>query len=150
MSNYFLKNLVSGECNFDISMEAFYGDAITFLKEPDNYLDQKWATDKYQDGALYTSYLSQDGAITCNINRIGNELLKVNAYTEALALYSKYLESVKKIYEEVSKKDKDNLSGTIDMFQRNILDTVEAREEYTSNRKATLARFEDIIKTIHE
>lgn len=146
----FLSSLVcTDSSSVSIANEASYGNVLAFLKNPDEFLDNNWASDKYQEGLLYTETLRDDGLITCSIKKVGSELLKVNAFTEAIAVYTEYLDQLKRIQSEVAKKDKDNLQYTIDGIQKCILDAVTAREDYTSNRKAIMARFDSILKMIH-
>lgn len=147
MDNTFLSSLVE---NPSVATEAMYGDVLSFLKDPDNYLDLSWAKCKYdQNDPLYTDYIRADGRITCSVFKICTELTKVNAYTEALAILDYYLKEMKRIFDEVAKEDQENIRYAIDLIQEKILDTMEQREEYTSNRKATLSRFSDLLKEIH-
>ena len=151
-NNRFLTSLVSEDSipDMNIATEASYGEVLTFLKNPDDYLDNNWARDKYQEGLIYTERLRSDGSITCSIKKMGSELLKVNAYTEAIAIYSSFLDHLKRIQAEVAKVDKDNIRSTIDDIQACILKAVTAREEYTSNRKSILSRFDSVLKEIHK
>lgn len=148
-SNFLSELVKDSKGSLAVANEFYYGDVLAFLREPDTFLDGKWATGKLDDDYLYTDWIRSDGSITCSIRHIAYDLIKVNAYTEALAIFEGYLELIKKIYNEVSKEDKDNIKYVIDDMQREILETISKREEYTSNRKATMARFDDIIKVIH-
>lgn len=146
--NTFLSDIVNNE-SVSVANEFYYGDVLAFLKDPDAFLDGKWTSGKFNDDYLYTDLINSDGSITNSVKHMGYELIKINAYTEALAIFEGYLDMVKRIFNEVSKEDKDNIKYVIDDMQKEILDTIEKREEYTSNRKATLARFDDILKVIN-
>lgn len=127
-----------------------YSDISTFVEDPINYLDITSREMRFSNpNTLYTDVLNTDGKLYMSIDRACNELIKVNAYNEAIALYSYLVNILKRlITKNISKDDIDNLNWSIDEARSKVLNTIALRDEYTSKRKSVVARYSDLIDKI--
>ena len=98
--------------------------------------------------ALFTEDLKTDGKVYTSVISACNELVKVNAYTEALAIYAKFIEIIEELIKTSSKEDKDNLEWSMNELKSSLLKVMKSRDDYTSKRKAVLAKYSDLIKKI--
>lgn len=140
---------------FAIAMEAAPGNYVAmlaaFLEDPDGYLDNSWrnADIKYHMSdytPLYTEILKSDGCLYACVMRAVGELNKVNAYTESIMLLQTMIRIMTRMTSEVSKRDRENLEWSIGDFKDQMIATIELRETYNANRKATLGQYADIIE----
>lgn len=141
--------------NLSIAMEAAPGNYVamlaTFLEDPDGYLDNTWrnADIKYhlsEHKPLYTEILKSDGSLYACVMRAVGELNKVNAYTESILLLQTMIRIMTRMTSEVSKRDRENLEWSIGDFKDQMITTIELRETYNANRKATLSQYASIIE----
>lgn len=122
-----------------------YSDISVFFKDQDLYLD---SYHKNNPEELYTEPLGYKGIVCDSIIKAGRELTKVNAFTEALLLYQTFIERLEIIGDGLARQEKAILENTIDVMQGIVLDTMRARDEYHSKRKATIARYSSLIKSL--
>lgn len=127
-----------------------YSDISTFVEDPINYLDITSREMRFSNpNSLYTEVLNTDGKLYMSIDRACNELIKVNAYNEAIALYSYLVNILKRLStKNISKDDINNLNWSIDEARSKVLNTIALRDEYTSKRKSVVARYSDLIDKI--
>lgn len=122
-----------------------YSDISQFLEDPEGYLDGSYQS---KDDSLYTTPISTGGITFTSIDKACNELIKVNAFTEALYIYQTFMEQLESIRIGVSKDDEKNIEGTIKEIKKRILNTMKMRDDYISLRKSTLAKYSAIIKEL--
>lgn len=121
-------------------------DVGVFMENPTYYLET--STKRYP-GASFVEELNTDGSLYLSVDNICSELLRVQAFQEAISIYERMIEICKELTGEVtSKKEKNVLIQTMDDFQCSIVDIMRQRNEYTSKRKAVLGKYSDIIKRV--
>lgn len=122
-----------------------YSDISQFLEDPERYLN-----DFYNgiNDNLYTTPISTGGNSFLSVDKACAELIKVNAFTEALYIYQTFMDRLESIKSGLAKDDVQNVNGTIDELKKRILDTMKTRDDYVSLRKSTLAKYSAIIKGI--
>lgn len=127
-----------------------YSDISTFVDDPVNYLDITSREIRFSNpDAIYTEVLNTDGKLYMSVDRACNELIKVNAYNEAIALYSYLINVMKQLSSKnISKDDTDNLNWSIDETKTKLLKTIALRDDYTSKRKSIVALYSDLIDKI--
>lgn len=120
-----------------------------FFEKTDDYLDMVYRNELMKDKSyLYTDTLSSDSKLYTAIETVCNDLIKVNAYTEALSIYSKYIDIITETIKKLPSSEKDNLQWTLDELKNSLIRTIGLRDEYTSNRKSILAKYSDLISKI--
>lgn len=129
--------------------EEGYSDISQFIEDPETYLNITYRSEDLKGkSVLYTTPLSTGGEVFTSIDKACQELIKVNAYTEALAIYQSFIDTVEGIKEGLSKQELQNLDWSIDEVKRKILEVMKERDEYTSRRKATIARYSALVSKI--
>lgn len=124
-------------------------DISPFFEKTDEYLDMIYRNELFKNNEyLYTDTLSSDGKLFKAIESICNELISVNAYTEALSIYSKYIDIINNTIEKLPVSEKKNLQWTLDELKNALIHTIGLRDEYVSNRKAILAKYSDLVNKI--
>lgn len=122
-----------------------YSDISIFFKDQDFYLE---SYHKNNPEEFYTEPLGYRGIVCDSIIKAGRELTKVNAFTEALLLYQSFIDRLEIIGDGLNRQEKAILENTVDMIQGIVLDTMRARDDYQSKRKATIARYSSLIKSL--
>lgn len=128
--------------DIDIATESF-GDASNFLRDPYIYLDRSNSSNPDKNG-LYTSDLDTNGCVYTTITKACDELVKVNAYQEAIKMLTTFIDlmnDIKKNNEHVTPDDIENLNWSISEVQNKTMDVCKMRDEYTSKRKEILAKY---------
>lgn len=124
-------------------------DVSPFFEKTDEYLDMIYRNELFKNNEyLYTDTLSSDSKLFKSIESICNELISVNAYTEALTIYSKYIDIISATIEKLPSSEKKNLQWTLDELKNSLIRTIGLRDDYTSNRKAILAKYSDLVNKI--
>lgn len=117
-----------------------------FFERTDEYLDIIYKNELFKNKSyLYTDTLVADGRLYNAIETVCNDLIKVNAYTEALLIYSKYIDIITDTIKKMPASEKNNLQWTLDELKNALIRTIGLRDEYTSNRKSVLAKYSDLI-----
>lgn len=124
-----------------VAMESF-GDVTEFIRDPKLYLDN--SRKEHSTEAMYTADLDTNGRVYTTVVKACDELVKVNAYQEAIKIYTTiidHMEYTKKNNPEVTKDDEENLNWAISELQNKMMNTCKLRDEYTSKRKSVLAKY---------
>jgi hypothetical protein len=75
--------------------EEGYSDISQFIEDPETYLNITYRSEDLKGkSVLYTTPLSTGGEVFTSIDKACQELIKVNAYTEALAIYQSFIDTV--------------------------------------------------------
>lgn len=128
-----------------VAMESYEIQELSpFFNDPGEYLDNLFRMNNTE----YGNVLHEDGRIFCIVNAAANELIKVNAYTEALALYDNLLQVIEKLLKTVPKDKKSIFQYSIDTLKDNIIKTIGLRDEYTSKRKSVLSKYSDLLERL--
>ena len=131
-----------------IGLES-YADVPVFLEDPEGYLDYN-SKKAENSNKMYTEPLSTGGEVYIQIEKACKELMSVNAYTTAIAVYQNFekdLESIRKI---VKTEEQMNIDDSISQVKINIIEAIKQREEYNSKRKAVLSKYSSIIKMVEK
>ena len=124
-----------------------YSDISVFLEDPIRYLDYSSRNEKFSDpDALYCKALDTNGIIYNSVTKACNDLVRVNAYSEAMAIYSKMIEVYESLLDQIPKDEKGNVEWAIGEMKNALMNTMKQRDEYTSKRKATIARYSYLAK----
>lgn len=124
-----------------------YSDISVFLEDPIRYLDISSRNEKILDPeSIYCKALDTDGIIYNSVIKACNDLVKVNAYSEAMAIYTRMIEVYESLLDQIPKDEKDNVEWAIGEMKNALMDTMKQRDEYTSKRKATIARYSYLAK----
>ena len=124
-------------------------DISIFMENPDYYLDMTKKKNVLDENNSYASALDIDGELYLSIEKACNELVKVNAYQEAISIYEEMIKICKELKDHVTKNsDKTILNTTIDEFKTSIMQVMKQRTQYTSRRKSILGKYSDIIKRL--
>lgn len=122
-----------------------YSDISIFFEDDFFYLE---SYHKNHPDEFYVEPLGIDGIVSNSIIKAGKDLVKVNAYTEALLIYQSFIEKLEILAEDIDKRDKSILKNTIDVIQGLVLDTMKEREEYHSKRKSIIAKYSYLTKKL--
>jgi hypothetical protein len=140
------ESIINGLDDLLTVAEEGYSDISQFMSDPENYLNITYRNaDIHGDATLYTAPLSTGGEVFVTIDKACQELVKVNAFTEALAIYQSFLDTIYSIRDGLSKQELQNLDWTIDEVKSKILEIMKDRDEYTSKRKSTIARYSALV-----
>lgn len=138
--NKFLSYLIGNES---------YADVPVFLEDPEGYLDYN-SKKTENSNKMYTEPLSTGGEVYIQIERAGKELMSVNAYTTAIALYQAFEKDLETIRKIVKAEEQMNIDDSISQIKINIIEAIKQREEYNSKRKAILSKYSSIIKMVEK
>ena len=123
----------------------------TFINDPSQYLDVSYRQGKFLNpNTTYTNALSSEGIVYKSIIKACNELVKVNAYTEALCIYSAMIDLMTELLPDVEKDDQENLKWSIDEMKSLLIDTMKQRDEYTSKRKSVISKYSVIVEKLQK
>lgn len=123
-------------------------DVSMFFKDPSQFLDIEYRENKASNpDILYTADLDTGGKVFTSVVKACTELVKVNAYQEALLILSQTIDKMKMLREDnLGKDDNENLDWSINELKTMVLKTSQARDEYTSKRKSVLAKYSLLYK----
>jgi hypothetical protein len=139
-------SIIQGLNKFYTPAQEEYSDISQFFSDPDNYLDITYRTEEsHNSNILYTAPISTGGMVYTTIDKACQELIKVNAYTEALALCQSFLDKIESIKENLAKEDLQNVNWSEDEIKKSILNIMKMRDDYTSLRKSTIARYSALV-----
>lgn len=132
---------------YTTAYEAF-SDMSQFLDNPENYLSVTFR-DQQMHGSeekLYSAPIATGGEIFAEVRSACQELIKVNAYNEALVICQRFLDKLNETKTGLSKDDVTNIDWSIAEMEKLLLNIKKQRDDYTSLRKATIAKFSMILK----
>lgn len=136
----------------DIAMEAL-SDITMFIDNPDFYLEVTNRNLGFQNSNSdieYTEVMHTDGKLFASIVSICNEFVKVNAYTEAIRLYTAMIDKFTEFSKDssLSKNDVDALNWSIAEMKDLLMKVIAERDEYNGKRKGILAKYSDLLKSL--
>ena len=132
----------------EIALEE-YSDLSVFCDDPVNYLDVTYRQMQFTNkDCIYTETLKTDGLVYSSIIKACNDLTKVNAYQEAILIYTKMISIFEKLKKTASKEDADNLQWSIDEMKSLLMKTIQMRDEYSSKRKAIISRYSELVEKL--
>lgn len=139
------QNIINSLNAYMIPATEEYSDISIFFKDDFFYLE---SYHKNHPDEFYTEPLGIDGIVSNSIIKAGKDLVKVNAYTEALLIYQSFIEKLEILSEDLGKQDKTVINNTIDVIQGLVLNTMKEREEYQSKRKSIIAKYSYLTKNL--
>lgn len=136
----------------DVAIEAL-SDITLFIDNPDFYLETTNRNLKFEGDPRdidYTEVMHSDGKLYCSIVAVCNDFVKVNAYTEAIRLYTAMIDKFTEFSKDSSltKDDVEALNWSIAELKNNLMGVISARDDYNSKRKSVLAKYEDLLKAL--
>ena len=135
-----------------IATEAL-SDIAMFIENPDLYLEVTNRELKFQNDnndIAYTEVLHTDGKVYASIVSIGNELVRVNAYAEAIKLYTAMIDKFTEFSKDsmLTKDDVESLNWSIAELKSALMKVLSDRDEYASKRKGVLGKYSDLLKLL--
>lgn len=124
-----------------------YSDISVFLEDPIRYLDISSRNEKISDpDAIYCKTLDTNGIVYNSVVKACSDLVKVNAYAEAMAIYSRIIDVYTSLLDQIPSDEKENVEWAIGELNNLLMDTMKQRDDYTSKRKSMIARYSYLTK----
>ena len=135
-----------------IATEAL-SDITLFIENPDLYLEVTNRNLGFQNDnkdITYTEVMHTDGKLFVSIVNIANELVRVNAYTEAIRLYTSMIDKFTEFGKDssLSKDDVESINWSISELKDNLIKVIADRDEYTAKRKGILGKYSDLLNKL--
>lgn len=141
------ESVIAGIDSFLAPATEEYSDISGFMTDSMNYLEvMERKNSRSREESLFTEPVSTGGIVTESVDKACQDLIKVQAYTEALYIAQKYMDKLIDLVGYVSKEEQKNLAITVDEMQEKILDMVKLRDEYTSKRRSVISRYATLLK----
>lgn len=128
-------------------------DITSFLENPDLYLEVTNRNLKFQNDDKdieYTEVMHTDGQLFTSIVSIANDLIRVNAYTEAIRLYTAMIDRFTEFSKDsmLTKSDVDAINWSISELKNALMSTISSRDEYTAKRKSVLGKYSEVLSRL--
>ena len=123
----------------------------TFIEDPSNYLEVSYRNGRFANPDItFTNTLSTEGTLYNSVVKACNELINVQAYTEAMLIYSCMIDRMTELLDDVDKDDQDNLKWSIDEMKTALLETMKQRDDYTSKRKSVVSKYSVLVDKLQK
>lgn len=128
-------------------------DITSFLENPDLYLEVTNRNLKFQNDDKdieYTEVMHTDGQLFTSIVSIANDLIRVNAYTEAIRLYTAMIDRFTEFSKDsmLTKSDVEAIKWSIDEMKNNLMKVISDRDEYSAKRKSVIGKYSDLLNKL--
>ena len=118
----------------------------TFVENPSNYLEVSYRNGKFSNpNVTFTSTLSTEGMLYNSVVKACDELINVQAYTEAMLIYSCMIDRMTELLDDVDEDEQENLKWSIDEMKTALLKTMKQRDDYTSIRKSIISKYSVLV-----
>lgn len=136
--------------SLDIATESI-SDITTFIDNPDFYLEATNKKTSFEgEHRSYVEALQTGGRLYQSIITIGNELIRVNAYAEAIRLYSAMIDrfTIFSKDSDLTKDDVEEIKWSISELKTTLMNVLSLRDEYNSKRKSVIAKYSDLLNML--